>query len=372
MVTRRGEQGRPPRRRRAGGAAASTGPLLRGLPSAGAGYVVDFDVRPVFDFVLSPSALDEERDLLAEDQRWLEESFASLSGEEQEAVKGALGEGGYGQGLDILLVQRPEVRRAEGLVRAVEEASSTELLAALLADALPPESVERAVAATVSGDQAALAAVEAELSEWNRDVVARLLRDPDDELARLRVALRAWLPRFAAIEQRVSGMIERDFAERLADRASLAPSELIERTTGGIRFLPDGRTRRVILAPSYFSRPYNYISAGPDWRIFCYPLAEAALGGADPLVPPASAVRLFRALGDDTRLRVLKLLSSRDWYLTELATELQLSKPTMKHHLALLRAAGLVTIVEEGALIYYSLRRERLEEGGAELRRYLA
>ena len=44
----------------------------------------------------------------------------------------------------------------------------------------------------------------------------------------------------------------------------------------------------------------------------------------------------------------------------------------MKHHLALLRAAGLVTVTEAGGLTYYSLRRERLEEGGGELRRYLA
>jgi DNA-binding transcriptional ArsR family regulator len=43
----------------------------------------------------------------------------------------------------------------------------------------------------------------------------------------------------------------------------------------------------------------------------------------------------------------------------------------MKHHLALLRAAGLATVTEEGGLTYYSLRRERLEEGGSELRRYL-
>jgi ArsR family transcriptional regulator len=82
-------------------------------------------------------------------------------------------------------------------------------------------------------------------------------------------------------------------------------------------------------------------------------------------------VRLFRALGDPTRLRILKLLGERDHYLTELATQLELSKPTMKHHLALLRAAGVVTVTEEGSLTYYSIRRERLEEAGVDLRRFL-
>jgi DNA-binding transcriptional ArsR family regulator len=48
-----------------------------------------------------------------------------------------------------------------------------------------------------------------------------------------------------------------------------------------------------------------------------------------------------------------------------------LSKPTVSHHLALLRAAGLVTITEAGALTYYSLRRERIADAGLELGRLL-
>ena len=44
----------------------------------------------------------------------------------------------------------------------------------------------------------------------------------------------------------------------------------------------------------------------------------------------------------------------------------------VKHHLALLRAAGLVTLTEEGGLSYYSLRRERLDDASSELKRYLA
>jgi ArsR family transcriptional regulator len=83
-------------------------------------------------------------------------------------------------------------------------------------------------------------------------------------------------------------------------------------------------------------------------------------------------VRLYRALGDPTRMRILRLLSDRDWYLTELATQLELSKPTTKHHLALLRAAGLVTVTEEGNLTYYSIRRDRIDQAGAQLSQYLA
>ena len=82
-------------------------------------------------------------------------------------------------------------------------------------------------------------------------------------------------------------------------------------------------------------------------------------------------MRLHRALGDETRLRILRLLRDRDLYLTEIAGLVELSKPTVKHHLALLRAAGLVTVTDEGGMTYYTLRRDRLDAGSAELKRFL-
>jgi DNA-binding transcriptional ArsR family regulator len=150
------------------------------------------------------------------------------------------------------------------------------------------------------------------------------------------------------------------------------PGALIEKVTGGLRWLPGGDISRVLLAPSYFSRPFNYLYQGSDWRLYCYPIADGILEAASDGAPPPAMVRLYRALGDATRMRILRLLADRDWYLTELATQIDLSKPTTKHHLALLRAAGLVTVTEEGTLTYYSLRRERLKQAGTELSHYLA
>jgi DNA-binding transcriptional ArsR family regulator len=198
-----------------------------------------------------------------------------------------------------------------------------------------------------------------------------IYQDPHVVLGPLVEVLRSWLPRFQEVESRVAAMIERDVELRTADNAGRDPIELIERTTGGIRFLSEPGVRRVILAPSYFARPYNFLLGGADWRLFGYPIADAALDAADPLAPPPAVIRLHRALGDETRLRILRLLRDRDLYLTEIATELDLSKPTIKHHLALLRAAGLVTVTESGNVIYYSLRRDRLDDASVELKRFL-
>jgi hypothetical protein len=49
--------------------------------------------------------------------------------------------------------------------------------------------------------------------------------------------------------------------------------DLIERTTGGLRWFPRAGVRRVILAAQYFGRPFNYIFQGPDWRMFAYPIS---------------------------------------------------------------------------------------------------
>ena len=155
---------------------------------------------------------------------------------------------------------------------------------------------------------------------------------------------------------------------RAEDRAVLGSAQLIERTTNGIRWLSEPGVRRSCLRPPTSSRPYNFTFAGGDWRLFVYPVADAALEPHDPYAPPVGLLRLHRALGDDSRLRILRLLRDRDWYLTEIAERLELSKPTIKHHLALLRAAGLVTLTEEGGLSYYSLRRDRLDDASAELK----
>ena len=183
--------------------------------------------------------------------------------------------------------------------------------------------------------------------------------------------LRAWQEPFAAIEPRVLAILERDYDGRADDRARLAPAELIETTTGGVRYLPEPGISRVILGPSYFSRPYNFLMSAHDWRFFGYPVSDGALGPSDALTPPLSLVRLHRALGDETRLRILKLLASRDLYLTEIAQQLDLSKPTIKHHMIQLRAAGLVTITDSGTVMYYTLRRNRLDDASAEIKAFL-
>ena len=63
----------------------------------------------------------------------------------------------------------------------------------------------------------------------------------------------------------------------------------------------------------------------------------------------------FKALADPTRRRILELLKSGDLTAGELAENFDVSKPTLSHHLATLKAAGLVTDEHHGQNIVYSL-----------------
>jgi DNA-binding transcriptional ArsR family regulator len=349
---------------------APTSPHVRDFGGATGDFRVEFDVRPVYDFLFS---LTEDAgstdDLPAADRTWLSDARAAMPEPIREQLT-SMFETELAIHVASFAVERPDLRSADAFIAAIESVDTSELLAAMLSDFLrDPETRGLAERAT-QGDEAAVAALRDALPEY-KTAFQQLLADPVAAHRRLTALLQAWAVAFRPIEPRINAILERDHALRAADRGAYRGSDLIERTTGGIRWLPEVGIRRVILAPSYFSRPYNFLLAGDDWRFFGYPVADDALDADDRLAPPPAVVRLHRALGDETRLRILKLLAGRDLYLTEIAQHLELSKPTIKHHLALLRAAGLVTVTEGGTVMYYSLRRDRIEEASTELGRFL-
>ena len=66
----------------------------------------------------------------------------------------------------------------------------------------------------------------------------------------------------------------------------------------------------------------------------------------------------FRALGDETRLRIVALLAHGELCVCHLERALGISQPNASRHLGLLRAAGLVDARREGTWVYYSLSKQ--------------
>jgi len=64
---------------------------------------------------------------------------------------------------------------------------------------------------------------------------------------------------------------------------------------------------------------------------------------------------LFKALNDPTRREILEMLKKKDLTAGEIAEAFDISKPSISHHLDLLKQAGLVESVREGQFITYSL-----------------
>lgn len=70
---------------------------------------------------------------------------------------------------------------------------------------------------------------------------------------------------------------------------------------------------------------------------------------------PAMVLEFVKALAHESRLRLLGLLASREHSVQQLATVLALKEPTVSHHLALLRDAGLVSLRQDGNTHWYNL-----------------
>ena len=72
--------------------------------------------------------------------------------------------------------------------------------------------------------------------------------------------------------------------------------------------------------------------------------------------------RVYQALADPTRRRILKLLRRGDMTAGELASHFELTKPTLSRHFAVLREAGLIHGDKQGTRITYRLNVSVLEE----------
>jgi DNA-binding transcriptional ArsR family regulator len=81
---------------------------------------------------------------------------------------------------------------------------------------------------------------------------------------------------------------------------------------------------------------------------------------ADPDLSPLLA--FFKAMANESRLRIVGLLAQRERTVQELAETLSLKEPTVSHHLAVLKALGLVTVRPEGVMRWHALNAQALTD----------
>lgn len=87
---------------------------------------------------------------------------------------------------------------------------------------------------------------------------------------------------------------------------------------------------------------------------------------------PFNLVRLFAALADPTRLRLLNLMAGREVCVCYFVEILKQGQPKISRHLAYLRKAGIVTARREGKWMHYSIERPKDEAAASILDTALA
>jgi ArsR family transcriptional regulator len=103
----------------------------------------------------------------------------------------------------------------------------------------------------------------------------------------------------------------------------------------------------------------------------CSPVSMAVLETA----AAEALARVFRALGDPTRVRLLSLIAAHaggEACVCDLIEPVGLSQPTVSHHLKQLVEAGLITREQRGKWAYYRIEEAAQNDLGATLRRLIA
>jgi len=275
-----------------------------------------------------------------------------------------------------LATQPPAARSVPALIARIQALSAMELRLYLLGYHVPAYqgSISQDVLLhAAEGDQEAEARLLSDRAYYSgeADPALRplLALSPEETKDTALEVLHGWYEEvFLQQEGELLPVLERDADSKRAMLSGVPPNRLIE-ISSGIEFIPQPGIHQVFLIPQLAMRPWVLLCEHDDARLFCYPVVDES-PGADRGAPPARLVRLHKALGDERRLRMLKAVASRSVTLQELADRFGLPKSTAHHHLAILRAAGLVRMSSDLER-RYSVRHDVLPDASELLEAYL-
>lgn len=239
--------------------------------------------------------------------------------------------------------------------------------AELLAESLEEQS-------SPTGVGAAYKRLLARYPEDMRPTVAAVFGDLEGTRTELLTALRVWYDAvFASEPDRILPLLRQEGEAMERRRAEMPLDAFIEQAMRGVQWQRAAGLRRIVFSPSYFCRPAVLYHVWHGTLTFCAPLVYVSPDArrSDPRAPDQETLRFFLALGDPSRLRILRLLAERQMYLTELAERMELTKATTKHHMVKLRDAGLVTLYDRDRMTFYELRPDVVRHARQLLSNYL-
>jgi len=203
--------------------------------------------------------------------------------------------------------------------------------------------------------------------DWNSDRTALLL-DPGALRTRLTLGvIRFWEAHFREEYARCSGLIARCVERKRVESLPGNFEEVVSAVTG--RPVQESAIRRygnaeeLIFVPSCHTGPYvNFVPVGRGSRrvlvTFNAKYAEATEGGT--LLPVRELFVSLRALADETRLEILRMLNGQELYAQQIVDQLEISQPSVSRHLRLMVASGILTERRDEKMKYYRIHEETL------------
>ncbi len=277
----------------------------------------------------------------------------------------------------------PEPKDGATMLQALEKVPPVQRLPTL---ALTPDmdsnwvEILQGVAARRAWDDDDLDALQAlfcEKTKTPREELVRLLdlwSRPQEFGERYLEALQAYHEVFFAEEEtRILPALRQALvkAQELAER--LALPDLLEELSQGLRLAQPPQSPELVLVPSFWSTPlilYVRVNAQRELFMFGARPADASLVPGE--IVPDALLQALKALGEPTRLRILRYLTAEPLTPSQLARRLRLRAPTVVHHLDVLRLARLVHLtLESGHKVRYAARPEAVRDACAALEAFL-
>ncbi len=214
-----------------------------------------------------------------------------------------------------------------------------------------------------------------------REALARRMRSLGDRDAD---AIMALFDRPEELRSRMVGLIQRFYDEHYEQEL---PRRLpcLERSVAAHRSRPSGDvielTRRLtgrptscledvcpgpydelLFAPSLDMGPYTSCAAIGRVHGLFYPCEPEFMGAPPEEAEETRLARLFKALSDEQRLRILRLLREREMYAQEIVERTGLHQSLVSRHLMFMKAVGLVAARRQNNMKFYTLNPAMREE----------
>ena len=327
------------------------------MTTSGTRLRVEVEASPAYEFLISLHAFTEGYPRLNPPQSQPRPGPRLAGALERLGMQGSL----WNHLLGVAVEIRP--KSVAGLLQRLRSMDPFDLILHFLGYYQRPvqEVGPELIAAALAGDRRARDRAVAGLTldyDEERETIRRVLSVPAASLAPLILdTLTRWHDEAFRFDEDALGRALAEDAQAKRALAHTSPERFIQMVTG-VDYVPPGRIRALVLIPSLVTWPLQLVVAHRSTMIFGYAVAPEEPDGAQAHEDTAPRlVKVFGALADGTRLRIMHELSAQTRSLEELCQILQLPMNAVRYQLALLRSAGLLH-VRLGHHVFYSLRPE--------------